>query len=344
MRRYLLILFLSAGVLFAEKLPTVAVIATGGTIAEKLSSKTGGAMPSLTGEDLVKAVPQLSKIAKIKMVNFSDIDSSQMTPELWAGLSKRVDEVLADPDIVGAVITHGTDTMSEGAFFLDLTLKSKKPVTFVGAMRDASDPSPDGPFNLLNGVIVVLSDEAKEWGVTVAFNQFVSSARDVRKIDTTNVQAFDSGYRGYLGYVSMGKVLPYHEKRKVAKFDLPSKLSDVALLKTYSGDDGSLLKYAVDQGAKGIVVEGVGAGNVNKQVNQAILYAISKDVPVVITSRVMHGGVFPIYGDQGGGATLQKEKVILGGDLISPKARLLLMLALSNGVKDHDELQSYFNY
>ena len=326
---------------YAE-LPTVAVVTTGGTIAEKLSSKTGGAVPAVSGDALLKAVPGLSKIAKIKVTEFSNIDSSQMTPELWAKLSKTVDRILEDPAVKGAVVTHGTDTMAEGSYFLDLTLKSEKPVVFVGAMRDASDLSPDGPANILNAVIQICSKEAKAWGVTVTLNQYVNSARYVRKTNSTNVQTFDSGNQGYLGYICMGRVIRYNDVLDRQKLPLPEKLPDVALLETYAGDDGSFVRYAADEGAEGIVIEGVGAGNVNAKVFEAIKYALDKGIAVVVTTRVYYSGVWPMYGDQGGGETLKKNGVILGGDLTPPKARLLLMLALAKEKGRREGLQKYF--
>ena len=337
-------LLLGMAYLGAEELPKVVVFATGGTIAEKTVPSKGGAVPALSGQALLKAVPELSKIARIKTINFSNIDSSQMTPEIWAKLSSEIDKELENPDITGAIVVHGTDTMAEGAFFLDLTLKSDKPLAFVGAMRDASALSADGPANLLDAVTVVTSEAAKDWGVTIVMNQYINSARDVRKTNTTNVQTFESGEKGYLGYVQGGKVLKYHGRRKVPKFSIPEKLPKVFLLKTYAGDNGNLVRYAVDSGAKGIVIEGVGAGNVNSHVNDAINYALKKNIPVVLSTRVMHGGVFAIYADKGGGETLKKEGVILGGDLTSPKARILLTLALPHVNGDFKKLQTYFTY
>ncbi|MCP4630962.1 MAG: asparaginase [bacterium] len=326
------------------ELPTVAVITTGGTIAEKIDPKTGGAVPAVSGKNLIGAVPQLAKIARIKVVNYSNIDSSQMTPKLWAGLSKTVDRVLEDPSIKGAVITHGTDTMAEGSYFLDLTLKTDKPVVFVGAMRDTSDVSPDGPANILNAVIQVCSDKAGDWGVTVTLNQYINSARDVRKTNSTNEQTFNSGEKGFLGYIAMGKVYRYHNRHDRQRFPLPDKLPKVVLLSTYAGDDGSFVRYAVDQGAEGVVIEGLGAGNVNADVYIAVEHAIKKGIAVVLTTRVYHGGVFPIYGDQGGGETLEKAGVILGGDLPGPKARILLMMTLPRARGDHARLKGYFKH
>ncbi|MDP8298518.1 MAG: asparaginase [Candidatus Tantalella remota] len=326
------------------ELPTVAIVSTGGTIAEKVDPKTGGAVPALSGKDLTEAVPGLGKLANIEVTSFCNIDSSQMSPGIWANLSKKVDEVLADPKVRGAVITHGTDTMAEGAYFLDLTLKSNKPVVFVGAMRDASDLSPDGPANIYNAVLQVLSDKAKDWGVTVTLNNYINSARDVRKTNSVNVQTFLSGEKGYLGYISMGKVLRYNDRLDRQKFPVPKKLPKVVLLSTYSGANGSLLRYAADQGAEGIVIEGVGAGNVNAEVFKAVQYALAKNIAIVLTTRVYHGGAFPIYGDKGGGRTLQESGVIMGGNLTGPKARILLIMALPEVEGDNAKLQKYFKY
>ncbi|MBD3231055.1 asparaginase [Candidatus Dependentiae bacterium] len=334
--------FESKKMIVSKDLPFVTIVTTGGTIAEKLDPKTGGAVPAVSGKDLIQAVPGLCKIANINVVNFSNIDSSQMTPELWAKLSKKVDEILSDSKIKGVVVTHGTDTMSEGSYFLELTVKSEKPVVFVGAMRDSTDISPDGPANILNAVVQVCSPEAQNWGVTVSLNQYVNGARDVRKTQTSNVQTFNSGERGYLGYINMGKVIKFNERPKKQKFEIPNKLPNVVILSDYAGSNGSFIKYAVDSGVDGIVVEAVGAGNVNDKMYDAIKYALSQNIPVVITTRVYHGKVLPIYADQGGGKILQKEGAILGNDLITAKARILLMLAIPQANGNKEQLKSVF--
>ncbi len=322
--------------------PTVAIITTGGTIAEKVDPETGAAVPAVSGSDLISAIPQLSEIATITVSNFTNIDSSQMTPQIWLQLSKTVEDILKKPDVAGAVITHGTDTMAEGAFFLDLTVKTEKPVVFVGAMRNASDMSPDGPANLMNAVLQVCSPQATNWGVTVTMNQYINSARDVTKTETTNVQTFDSGEKGYLGYIAAGSVVRFNDRRSRRKLPLPDKLPDVVLLTTYAGDKGTFVRFAADSGVDGIVVEGVGAGNVNSAAFEAIKYAMGKGIPVVITTRVDNGAVYPVYGDQGGGKTLQEAGAILAGDLKGPKARILLMLALPAVKNDHGRLKDFF--
>lgn len=326
---------------YAE-LPTVVIVTTGGTIAEKADPKTGAAVPAVSGKELIEAVPRLGEIANIEVISVCNIDSSQMTPEIWAKVSKTVDERLADPKVKGAVVTHGTDTMAEGAYFLELTLKSDKPVVFVGAMRDASDVSPDGPANILNAVTQAISEEAKDWGVTVTLNQYVNAARNVVKTNSTNVQTFDSGEKGYLGYIAMGKVIRYNSAPAKQKFLIPGSLPDVTFLSTFAGDDGALVRFAVDHGAKGIVIDAVGAGNINAKVYEAVKDAMSKGIVVVVTTRVYNSGVWPMYGDQGGGETLEKAGAILGGDLTGPKARLLLMLAIAKEKGSVSKIKEYF--
>jgi L-asparaginase len=323
-------------------LPTVAVVSTGGTIAEKTDPETGGAVPTVSGAGLVAAVPGLDKLANIAVLNFCNIDSSQMSPEIWAKLSKKVDEILKKPEIKGVVVTHGTDTMEEGSYFLELTLKSDKPVVFTGAMNDASSPFPDGPGNLYNAVLQVCSDIGKDWGVTVTLNSYVNAAREVRKTQTTNVQTFMSGEKGYLGYITGKEVHRFNSRTKSPKLPIPDKLPKVAYVGMYSGDDGSFVRHAVDSGAQGIVVEGVGCGNVNAATNEAVQYALSKKIPVVISSRVYYGSVEPVYGDKGGGETLENEGCILAGNLKADKARLLLILGIGRYGNNLKELGKLF--
>lgn len=325
-------------------LPTVVIVTTGGTIAEKDDPKTGAAVPAVSGSRLIDAVPEIRKIAKVKVFSLCNIDSSHMSPAIWAKLSAKLDELLSNPKVKGAVVTHGTDTMAEGSFFVDITLKSTKPVVFVGAMRDASSPYSDGPPNLLDAVRQVCSAEAENWGVTLTMNQYINAPFYVRKTQTTNVQTFSSGEKGYLGYIAEKKIFRINEKVHKIKLPLPEKLPKVALCFAYSGADGSLVRYAADSGNRGIVVEAVGAGNVNPDVYKAILYALKKNISVVITTNVLNGNVLPIYGGQGGGATLEKDGAILGGSLDSRKARLLLMLALPVTNGDIGKLRKIFEY
>lgn len=323
-------------------LPTVAIVSTGGTIAEKTDPKTGGAVPAVSGAELVQAVSGAAEVANIGVYQLCNIDSSQMTPQIWLKLSRVVNELLARPDIDGVIVTHGTDTMAEGAYFLDLTTQSEKPVVFTGAMNDASSPFPDGPGNLMAALIQASSKDARGWGVTVTLNRYINSARAVRKTQTTNVQTFMSGEKGYLGYVTGNRILRINERVHRQYLSLPDSLPKVFYISTYSGADGSLVRFAVDSGAKGLVVDGVGAGNVNEPTFKAIKYALSKGVAVVISSSVYYGAVDPVYGDQGGGKTLLDSGCLLAGNLKGHKARLLLMIGLAHYGNDYKKLESLF--
>ena len=260
----------------------------------------------------------------------------------WRKLSAKVDEILSRKDVDGVVVTHGTDTMEEGVFFLEATLKSKKPVVFVGAMRSASDLSADGPANIYNAVLQISSPQAKDLGVTVNMNQYINAARHVQKAQTTNPQTFTSGEYGYLGHVVNGRVIRYNDVVKRVKLNLPETLPEVPLFTTFPGDDGRFIRYAVDSGAKGIVVAGVGAGNVSPEIFEAIRYALSKHIPVVVGSRVHEGGVYPLYGSESGGSSLLKTGAFLAGDLTVYKARLFLMIALGQKEMSREKLSELF--
>jgi L-asparaginase len=317
------------------KLSKIAIVTTGGTIAQK-KDKSGAAVPTVSGVALIQAVPQILKLANVEVYTYCNVDSSRITPEEWLGLSRLIADIVKRPDIAGVIVTHGTDTMAQGSFFIELCVKTEKPVIFVGAMRDASDMSPDGPENIINAVTQAVSPDAKNWGITVSLNQYVNSAFAVRKTNTSNVQTFNSGEKGYLGYIASGKVLRFNERKKVIYLGIPKKLVKTAIFMNYAGCSGKAIRNATDDGVKGIVVEGVGAGNVNSHVYLAIKYALAKGVIVVVTTEVPDGPALPLYGGPGGGASLVKDGVILSRYLRARKARILLMLSLSTGLKKND--------
>jgi len=325
-----------------QHLPHVVIVTTGGTVAMKYDEKSGGVVPAVSGKDLIEAVPGLDKLATIETHEYSNIDSSHAAPKNWQGLSAVVESYLARKDVTGVVVTHGTDTMEEGAFFLETTLKSDKPVVFVGAMRSASDLSADGPANIYNAVLQITSPYTKEWGVTISMNQYINAARHAQKTQTVNMQTFQSGSYGYLGYVINGQVIKYNSVSKKEKLALPKELAYVPLFTMFPGDDGRYIRHAVDTGAKGIAVAGVGAGNVNPKVFAAIKYALSKGVPVVVGSRVYEGGIYTLYGSEGGGSSLVKVGAYLSGDLSIYKARILLLIALSQKDMTQNKLQKLF--
>jgi L-asparaginase len=324
--------------------PKVVIFTTGGTIAQSFDPKTGALVPAVSGEDLIASVPQLKQLARSEVVEVTNIDSSHMTPNIWAALCAKVDRKLARRDVAGAVVVHGTDTMAEGAYFLSLTLKTKKPVVFTGSMRSAFSLSADGPMNLYNAVLTAISTTAATWGVTVCINDCIFDAFFVQKTDTINVNAFSSGPKGLLGLISENRVIKLNEVLFQQHLDLPEKeiLPEVVIIPYYAGDDGDQLTAAVNHGKKGIVLEAVGAGNVGPRMRNAVAYAISKQVPVVIARSVYWGPTLAEYGSTGGGADLKKTGALIAPfGLTARKSQILLTLAL-NQAAGKEGLSAYF--
>ena len=322
-------------------LPTVAIITTGGTIAQKYDAEAGGLVPAVSGEALVEAVPALKDLAQLRVLPLVNIDSRDMTPERWLRLARMVNQTLADPAVAGVVVTHGTDTMEDTAYLLDLTVASDKPVVLTGAQRDASTPDADGPRNLLNAVRQVVDPDAGGRGVTVTFDSKIFCARPVTKCHTNHVNAFAAGYYGQAGEIDDEQVTWFGRPERRPQFSIPAQLPKVDLIHVYPGADGSLIDASVEHGARGVVVCGYGIGNVNLPVFEAIARARKKGVHVVLTTRVTEGRVYPVYGGEGGGTSMKNLGVVFGADLLPWKARILLMLALTV-TDDPVEIQAYF--
>ena len=266
-----MIAFFIVGASMAEAKPKIAILATGGTIAGSIDSAvaTTGYTAGVVGVDmLIKAVPEIQNLAKIEGQQIANIDSSNMRDEIWLKLAQEINKLFAS-GVDGVVITHGTDTMEETAYFLNLTIKSDKPVVLVGAMRPSTAISADGPKNLYNAVALATDKNAK--GVMVAMNDKIQSARGVVKTHTLNVDAFSSPDFGDLGYIVDGKVYFYNNVAKTdtkkAPFDVKNlkELPKVDILYTYSNDgSGVAAKALFENGTKGIVVAGSGAGSIHE--------------------------------------------------------------------------------
>jgi len=325
----------------------VQFIATGGTIAMKIDPVTKGVVPAISGEDLMKTVPDAARYATIEVNNFSAISANYVDPKWWSRLTRTVSEALARSEVAGVVIAHGTDTMEETAYWLDLTVASDKPVVLIGAQRNASSPDFDGPRNLLNAIRIATTSNACSKGVMVAMNNQINAARSVTKTHTGDVETFKSGDFGLLGSVWDDKVLFSRAPLRRQHIDIGSgagttDMPRVEILAMFGGADGALLRYAVDQGTRGIVVQAVGMGNMNVSMFEAVVYALSKNVPVVIATRVPNGRTMPVYGFVGGGKTTFEAGAVMAGDLSPQKARILLMLLLHKGVTSKNELQAAF--
>lgn len=339
------LLFLTAATTAAaQQKPVVQFIATGGTIAMKIDPVKGAPVPAISGEDLLATVPDVGKYAEIRVNSLSNVPSDYMDPPRWVELTKAVQKALDQPEVAGVIVSHGTDTLEETAFWLDLTIKSEKPVTLIGAQRNASSPDFDGPRNLLNAVRISVDEQSRNKGVLLAMNNQINAARYVRKTHTANVETFNSGDFGFIGEVYPDRVIyAYQPVRRQHLALNEQEMPAVEIFPMYGGADGIALRNAVDRSVKGIVVQALGMGNMNQPMFEAVKYAISKDIPVVIATRVYNGRVLPNYGFEGGGKTLADAGAVMADDLSPPKARILLMLALQGGVKGQANLQALFD-
>jgi L-asparaginase len=320
----------------------IAIITTGGTIA-MAHDPVLGVLPSDTINKKLNDIPQLNNIAETKLIEFSNIPSPHITPKHMLELSKLVNKIIKQDDFDGVVITHGTDTLEETAYFLDLTIDVNKPVVLTAAMRNWNEPSTDGPLNLIASVRVACSNASIREGVLVCLNDEIHAAREVTKTYTSNVATFDSPGYGPLGVVDEDQVI-FFRKSLVRMHIKSDNIEDkVALIKTYTGDDGSIIKMLPELGYKGVVVEGFGRGNVPERVAEALFELVDKNIPVIVVSRCFKGRVLGVYGYKGGGANLKKHGIILGQEISGPKARIKLTVVLGK-TKNLDSIRNYFEF
>ena len=331
-------------------LPRVHVVATGGTIAS--TADEDGATPSLSGEDLVDAVPELGAEASLSVESVSQTPGFDMDFETMVAVGERARAAVEDgTDAI--VVTHGTDTLAETAYFLDLTLSLPVPVVVTGAQRRLDEPSSDAPANVLAAVRAATHRRVDE-GAFVAFDDELHAARDVRKVHTHKLAAFASPNDGPVATLTRDGILPsrarqgssraersdgvrFHREPRSESVHVPAASTDarVELVVSAAGVDGAQVERAVDAGADGIVVAGTGLGNTTGELGEAIANAVESGVPVVLTSRCAAGSTGAVYGTPGGGKTLQDAGAIPGGDLAPWKARVKLALAL--GTVDEEE-------
>ena len=312
-------------------LPKVRLIATGGTI----SNRAGG---RLTADELVASMRGVDRYARAEAEQFANTSSAALTLEQWLALARRINTLFADdPDLAGIVVTSGTDTLEETAYFLNLTVRSDKPVVVVGSMRNPSTLGYEGAANLLEGFRVAAEPQSRGKGVLVVLNDEINAAREVTKTDALRLQTFQTRGYGLLGVVDRDRVVFYRrvERRHTAgsEFDLAgvTQLPRVDVLLTYQGAPGDLIQAAVDAGAKGIVVATAGAGATSGTQGEGLRYAASKAIPVVTTTRTGSGR---IAGGRGNN--------IAGEDLAPVKARILLMVALTK-TSDPADLRRIFS-
>ena len=325
--------------------PRVRFVATGGTI----SNRAGG---RLTATDLLAMIPELERYATVDSEQFSNVASSELTLEQYVQLARRLNEIFrADSGLAGIVVTMGTDTMEELAYFLHLTVRDDRPVVVVGAMRNPSQIGFEGHANLLEGIRVAADPAARGIGTVVVLNDEINSAREVVKTDARRLQTFRSGDYGILGVVDTDRVAWYRRPVKrcgtASEFDVFAigQLPRVDIVLTYQGAPGDLIKAAVDLGAKGLVLAGAGAGGWSGTQGEGLAYAGGKGVVAVTTSRAGSGRIWPFWpspaGSPGNELLPALERGVAGEDLPSLKSRILLMLALAT-TADRAEIQRMF--
>jgi L-asparaginase len=321
----------------------VTVLGTGGTIAS--TSKESGATPELSGADLVDAVPDLEQSATLSVEEVAQVPSFDMDFATVAQVGRAAERAV-DDGADGVVVTHGTDTMEESAYLLDSTLDLDAPVVFTGAQRRPDQVSPDGPSNLLTAVRAAVHDRiSSRGGVYVAFDEELHAARDVTKTHTSALATFASPNAGPVATFRPGPVRFYRDPgRRCVHVPVREPTARVEVVTTGIGVDAEAVERALDADVDGLVLEGTGLGNTTSALGDAVGRAVGRGVPVVVTSRCGAGGVAPVYGTPGGGATLADHGAIPGGDLPAQKARLTLALALTavDDPGDAEAVASYF--
>ena len=325
-------------------LPNIVVLATGGTIAGAAATdvQAGYTSGQVGVEQLLAAVPQARKLANLKGEQISNIGSQDMNDEVWLKLARRINELVASKDVDGIVITHGTDTIEETSYFLNLVVKSKKPVVLTAAMRPSTALSADGPLNFYNAVAVAANKEAAGRGVLVVINDWIHGASSLTKTSTTAVQTFMSPLRGLIGTVAYGDTEFYRGpvgKNTVDSdfsLDKVTSLPRVDIIMAYENMDGALIDAAAAAGAKGIVIAGVGNGNMTETALKALAAQARKGVVCVRSSRVVTGRV-------GRNVEVDDDKLglVASLDLNPQKSRVLLRLALTL-TKDVKQIQKFF--
>jgi L-asparaginase len=319
----------------------LAIYFTGGTISMKYDPEIGAAVPALSGREILSAVPGATDVAEVEVVDFGRFPGPHMTPRLMMDLSIQVRDALSRPDIDGVVVTHGTDTLEETACLLDLTIACDKPVAFVGAMRNSSETGWDGPSNLLSAMRVAASDRARGLGVLVVMNETVLAASEATKTHTESFDSFQSAEFGPLGVVDKGEVIIRRAPTNRSHLNATTIAEPVWLIKMAGGFDSTMIDACIEAGAKGLVIEALGRGNVPPETAPGIQRAVSAGIPVVLVSRCLRGRVYESYGYAGGGKQLRNMGVIFADFMNGQKARIKLALALSV-TADMRELRALF--
>jgi len=321
----------------------ILIIFTGGTISMMINPETGGAIPRYSGNELIEKIPKASFLANISTHDFGKYPGPHMTPELMLELSETIKQQIAGNDYDGVIVTHGTDTLEETAYLLDLTIETSIPVVVTGSMKNSSEPDWDGPKNILDSLHVCLNLNSRNLGVLVCLNGEINAASEVTKIFSDRQGTFQSLDFGALGFVQGENVIYNRLPRCLETLETKQINTNVDLITVYAGMNEKLFKFSADSKVEGIVVEALGIGNVPPAAFEGIKYASAKNIPIVLVTRCPAGETDYIYSYPGAGVHLRKLGVLFTDFLNGQKARIKLMLALGK-TKNMNELRKLFEY
>jgi L-asparaginase len=330
---------------YQDSLPTIHILFCGGTIGSVYDPSTKGISLALEPEHILDLTSGIDSAAHVMIHDVFRVGGADMTAEHWVQIMSRANDLLSRPEVAGVVVVQGTDTLEETAYFLDLTVTSDKPVVVVGALRASSEHDADGPRNLLDAVRVAASSEAWGKGALIVMNGEIHSARDVTKTHTHHVDAFRSLEFGALGVVDFDAVRFYRAplRRQTISIAMGQSLAQVDIVLHYAGADGRVVSGLLAGRVEGLVLAGTGVGNVGGAMYRAVAEARAAEIPVVIATRTYSGRVMPLYSAKGRGQSLRSIDVVFADNLSPPKARILLMLAMTRTTQPH-LLQGYFDH
>lgn len=305
------------------------MIFTGGTISMQIDDVSHTVKPALSADEIMKSLLQSELYHELEVIEFSEIPSPSMTPQMMLELARLIKDLIENNDPIGFVVVHGTDTLEETAFFLDTVVDTHIPIVLTGSMKSSSELGFDGINNLVSSILVAKSTKSHNRGVLVVMNDQINAASEVTKSNTLTLDTFKSLDYGPLGIVDNKEVL-YHRSAtlKRNKLDVNEITPNVHLLKAYAGSDSSLIDYLIDNKCLGIVIEALGRGNLPPLMIPGIERAIKEKIPLIICSRCPSGRTLDSYGYLGGGKYLTDMGCIMASSLNGQKARILLMLAL----------------
>lgn len=319
-----------------QKKPHIVIIFTGGTIASTLDKEWGGVVPSMSGGEILARIPEIRGLADIHIHEYGTYPGPHITPDHMLDLSRIVQGYVDDETVNGVIITHGTDTLEETAYFLDCTVTTHKPVLVIGAMRNSSEPDWDGPRNMRDAITAAAAPAMRGMGVVVCLGGMLTAASETSKTDTEDLSTFTSFDFGPVGRVTNGIVFMHRKPQHREVFSVTELPRFVPLLKLYAGMDDTLIRMCRQEGADGLVIEAFGVGNVTPPVYYALKDAVASGLPVVLVSRCPVGRVEHMYAYEGAGRHLHEAGVVFADYLNGQKARIKLLCALGAGKSSAD--------